>query len=253
MDLIPALAGLAKPPVIFLDYDGTLTPIVSDPRQAKLSPDIRDILARLAERTTVAILSGRDREDVKSLIGLNNLYYAGSHGFDMSGPGGFRCEFGAEFLPSIERAEQELLQELTQQHGISIERKKYAIAVHYRQASVDAAHHAGRVARQIAHHYDNLAFMPGKKIFELRPDMPWDKGRALLAILEARNIADATPVLIGDDTTDEDGFRVLKGQESGHNGIGILVTDTPRETLADYSLKDPEAVGTFLNKLCEAL
>ena len=74
--------------MVFLDYDGTLTPIVSDPDAATLSDHMRDAVGKLSDRATVAIVSGRAREKLRNFVQLPELYYAGSHGFDIDGPGG---------------------------------------------------------------------------------------------------------------------------------------------------------------------
>ncbi len=74
--------------VVFLDYDGTLTPIVSDPDAATLSDHMRDAVGKLSDKATVAIVSGRAREKLRNFVQLPELYYAGSHGFDIDGPGG---------------------------------------------------------------------------------------------------------------------------------------------------------------------
>ena len=73
---------------MFLDYDGTLTPIVSDPDAATLSDHMRDAVGKLSDKATVAIVSGRAREKLRNFVQLPELYYAGSHGFDIDGPGG---------------------------------------------------------------------------------------------------------------------------------------------------------------------
>src|SRR5262249_60058416 len=97
---------------IFLDYDGTLTPIVSRPEQATLSNSTRGVLRELSDAVPVAILSGRDLDDVRRLVGLDGIVYAGSHGFDIAGPRGLRKEVGTEFLPIIDLAEKELKEKL---------------------------------------------------------------------------------------------------------------------------------------------
>jgi alpha,alpha-trehalase len=83
----------------------------------------------------------------------------------------------------------------------------------------------------------------GKKVFEIRPKIDWDKGKAVLWILKALDLdtPDVMPFYLGDDTTDEDAFRALEGR-----GIGVLVTDTPRSTRASYTLKDTDDVREFL-------
>jgi len=97
-ELRDRLAG--KRPVVFLDYDGTLTPIVEDPRRATLSDEMRQAVKRLAKVIPTVIVSGRDLADVRALVGLDDLFYGGSHGFTMSGHGGWRdVAQSKEFLP----------------------------------------------------------------------------------------------------------------------------------------------------------
>ncbi len=126
-----------KKTALFLDYDGTLTPIVERPEQADLSPKMRAILKKLAGRCTVAIVSGRGLKDVQERVALEGLYYAGSHGFEIDGPGQerIRNEKGSEALPALNEAENELRRLLTDIQGALVERKKYSIAVHYRRVA----------------------------------------------------------------------------------------------------------------------
>ena len=84
---------------VFLDYDGTLTPIVSHPEDAWLPDSMRQTLRSLAARVPVAILSGRDLDDVRGRVLVDGIVYAGSHGFDIAGAGGLRRELGAAYLP----------------------------------------------------------------------------------------------------------------------------------------------------------
>src|SRR5205814_6313115 len=77
-----------KRPAVFLDYDGTLTPIRDRPEDAVISDSMREAVRRLAERVPVVVVSGRDRKVVQKLMGLDNLIVAGSHGFDIWSPTG---------------------------------------------------------------------------------------------------------------------------------------------------------------------
>jgi alpha,alpha-trehalase len=103
-----------KTPVIFLDYDGTLTPIVEDPAEAKISEKTRKIVMKLAENYSVSVISGRDLADVRNMVGIEDIAYAGSHGFDIVGPGGqYRDqERGKRFLPALDLAEKEMTRPL---------------------------------------------------------------------------------------------------------------------------------------------
>jgi alpha,alpha-trehalase len=237
-----------KRPAVFLDYDGTLTPIVDRPELAVLSEDMRAMVRGLAERCPVAIVSGRDRADVERLVGLDGLVYAGSHGFDIAGPVGLRKEHerAAAFLPALDRAEERLRREVAGIDGALVERKKFAIAVHYRLVADDQVARVESAVAAIAAEITDLRRTAAKKVFALRPRVDWDKGRAVLWLLTALGLDREVvlPLYLGDDDTDEDAFTALKGR-----GLGILVTEAEHPTAADYVLANTEEVGRFLGDL----
>jgi alpha,alpha-trehalase len=237
-------------PAIFLDYDGTLTPIVNTPEEALLPKRTRSILKRLSDRWFVAILSGRDLKDVRNMVGLDNMVYAGSHGFDVAGP---RDEYnqisrGDSFLPALKQAEEELDEAVRGMAGVRVERKHYAIAVHYRQADPDEVPALERAVNRIARRYAELRMSPGKKIFELRPDIDWNKGKALLSLIDTMHVdaSRVVPLYIGDDTTDEDAFKAIAGR-----GIGIVVGDGDRPSAARYRIDNTSEVADLLKSLAE--
>ncbi len=233
---------------ICLDYDGTLTPIVDDPQKAVLSEEMRRTLLSLADSFPVAVISGRDLQDVQNLVGIDSIFYAGSHGFDISGPGISHAgpEEGKKFLPALDRAEKEISRKMENISGAWVEKKKFSIAVHYRKVDPGETELVEQAVREVAGAHPELRQSGGKKIFELQPRMDWHKGKALMWILDRLGLdqPDVIPVFIGDDVTDEDAFKTLKDR-----GIGVAVMDPPRETEASCRLKDPEEVRFFLNKL----
>ncbi len=237
---------------VFLDYDGTLTPIVETPDKAVLSESTRETVTLLSRVCPVGIISGRDVADVKKLVGIDTLIYAGSHGFDISGPEGFSVEHGIgdEFLPVLDEAETQLKKLLSAIPKVLVERKKFAIAVHFRLVAPEKFAEIEEAVNQVHEQLPRLRKATGKMIFELQPAIDWHKGRALLSLLESLNLAGsgAIPLYIGDDVTDEDAFRVLRGK-----GIGIVVWDTPRSTAASFYLDDPEQVRIILERLYEFL
>jgi len=237
-------------PAIFLDYDGTLTPIVDDPTKAKLDEKTREVLQRISKHMFVAVISGRGLEDVRKMVGIDELSYAGSHGFEMSCGLGYFDEDDKkqQYLSTLEKAEQELGRATRDMQGIRIERKPYGIAIHYRGAVEREIPEVESLVDSLAERFSELKKISGKKIFELRPNVDWDKGKALQAMLGQFHVdcSRITPLYIGDDTTDEDAFRVL-----GDSGIGVLVSDEPRRTNARYILRDPSEVTIFLEKLAE--
>src|SRR5216110_3553904 len=107
LEHLQEITGGSGRAAVFLDYDGTLTPIVSQPEDAWLADSMRQALRELAARAPVAILSGRDLDDVRRRVDLDGIVYAGCHGFDIAGPG-FRREFGADYLVDLDMAEKEL-------------------------------------------------------------------------------------------------------------------------------------------------
>src|SRR6476661_9188587 len=199
-----------KRPAVFLDYDGTLTPIVSHPEDAWLSESMRQTLRSLAARVPVAILSGRDLDDVRGRVLVDGIVYAGSHGFDIAGAGGLRRELGTAYLPVLDKAETELREALDEIPGAQLERKHFSVAAHYRNVNENDAFRVALVMDGVAARHRELRRMDGKKVYELLPDIDWNKGKAALwlleTLLEGRN---ALPIYIGDDRTDEDAFRAL--------------------------------------------
>ena len=240
----------AKQPALFLDYDGTLTPIVARPELAVLDEAVRRTLVSLAARCPVAIVSGRDRADVQRLLGVDELIYAGSHGFDVRGPG-LRIEHGAGFVPDLDSAEAELRLSLAHIPGALLERKTYALAVHVRSLAPDIAVAAVEAVVDAAlSRHVRLRKGSGKMVFELLPRLDWHKGKAVLHILEALRLpaARVLPICIGDDRTDEDAFAALADR-----GVGILVAESPRSTAACYTLRNPDEVHRFLQYVAGAV
>ncbi len=247
-------ALVSKPLAVFIDYDGTLTPIVDRPELAQPLPATRAVLADLAEVCVVGIISGRGLDDVRAIVGVDNLWYSGSHGFDLCDPEGrrFEREDGGELLDALAHAADELDPAVAAIPEAWIERKRFAIAVHFRQ--IDDRHIPDLEAAVDSVVADHAALRKtgGKRIFEVRPDMEWDKGAALWSLFERAGLHTATalPIYLGDDETDEDAFAAIDG-----TGVGILVAEDEddRTTAAGYRLRDPDEVRVFLADLAGRL
>jgi alpha,alpha-trehalase len=246
LEHVPEIAARGGRVAVFLDYDGTLTPIVSHPENALLSDSMRQALQELTARAPVAILSGRDLDDVRRRVDVDGIIYAGSHGFDIAGPRGLRRQVATEYLPNLDTAEKELRELLDGIPGAQLERKRFSIAAHYRNVQENDVPAVERAVGEVAARHRELRRVAGKKVYELLPDIDWDKGRAMVWLLEMLGLerGNVRPIYIGDDRTDEDAFRALE-----QSGIGILVSEQSQPTAARYSLKDPAEVERFLRAL----
>lgn len=251
-ELDARLAG--RKPAVFLDYDGTLTPIVERPDLAVLSSEMRAIVTGLADRCPVCIVSGRDRPDVEKLVGIDNLIFAGSHGFDIASPDGraIQKEEGAEFADLLAEVTVWLHRIMDPIEGALVEPKKASVAAHYRLVAEDQRHKIKDVVEAILAEHENLKVTPGKMVYEVQPKLDWNKGKAVLYLLEALglNTPDVAPLYFGDDVTDEDAFKALAGR-----GIGVFVGEASdpevadRSTAADFKVKTPLEAGLLLDSL----
>ena len=253
LDHLDEIAGRGgRRPAVFLDYDGTLTPIVPRPEDAALAPQVRATVARLAALCPVAIISGRDLADVRMLVGVDGLVYAGSHGFDIAGPNGSTAGSSErdQYLPMLAQAEGALKDRLAEIGGAQLERKKYSVAVHYRNVAERDLPVIEAAVGDVLQRYPKLRDLPGKKVHDLQPRIDWDKGKALLHLLRTLDLdrPDVLPVYIGDDITDEDAFAALRGR-----GIGIVVRDELRPTVAQFAVDGPEEVHRLLEGLIDRL
>ena len=241
-----------KKTVFFLDYDGTLTPIVDRPQDAIVSKEMKDTVKRLSKKCQVFIVSGRYREDVRDLLGIKELLYAGSHGFDIQG-GDFSMVHpkAEEVIPVVAENIKRLESNLRGIEGLLIEKKKFSVAVHYRL--VDEDKYLSRIKQEveaIAKENVSLRLMIGKKVFELLPNIEWDKGKAIRWILEAMNMHwnDANIIYIGDDVTDEFAFRMIRTR-----GASLVVSEEEKISAADFRLNNPGEVRELFERFIEEI
>lgn len=239
-----------KKPVFFFDYDGTLASIVKDPGKAYISDTMRNKLADLAKEHSVSVVSGRDKSDIEDFVQLKEVIYAGSHGFRISGPDGLYMEQenAEELLPRLDQMEEELRVVLEQKmEGVQVERKYFAIAIHYRNAPSGTFKKIVNEVNRLIGNDPDFKKGRGKKILEIKPALDWHKGKALEWIMNHLDLSfpdESMPVYIGDDVTDEDAFRAL-----ADDGIGILVGKHSQLSAAKFHLDDVEQVEEFLEFL----
>lgn len=247
-------AGRARAGRLFLalDFDGTLAPIVPSPAEAALPAAARAALVSLAGRpdTDLAIVSGRALEDLCQRVGVADLYYAGNHGLEIEGPGIQEVHQEATSArPRIAACAAALRGRLAPLQGAVLEDKGLTLSIHYRMAPDSAtAERIRAVALEGCADVAGLRATEGKMVVEVRPDVDWDKGRAVRFLLETLGAAvpAAGPALfIGDDRTDEDAFRALDGR-----GDGVIVApNPPAHTAATAYLRSPAEVVRFLESL----
>jgi len=231
---------------VFLDFDGTLTPIVRHPSLVSLSDEMRHLLDLCSGRadTDVAVISGRALKDVMQKVDHPDLIYAGNHGLEIEGPG------IAPFRHPDSEHYQERVLELARQldamniEGAWAEVKGASLTYHYRQTSEELqAEAAARAFDKITE--AGLYARPALAAVEGRAPIGWDKGHAVLHILRERygpGWSEAIrPLYVGDDETDEDAFRALVGL-----GATFRVGPATTTTRARRRLSDVDAVRTLL-------
>ncbi|KAI4345227.1 hypothetical protein L6164_012369 [Bauhinia variegata] len=259
-------ASKGKQIVMFLDYDGTLSPIVDDPDRAFMSDAMRKTVRKVARCFPTAIVSGRCREKVYNFVRLAELYYAGSHGMDIKVPKPTRrsskyhkandnhavlFQPASEFLPVIDEVYQQLVEKTKSTPGAIVENNRFCVSVHFRCVDEKKWSELAHQVRSVLKEYPKLRLSQGRKVLEIRPTIKWDKGNALEFLLESLGFANCTdvfPVYIGDDRTDEDAFKKLRDRGQG---FGILVSKFPKDTSASYSLQEPDEVMDFLQRLVD--
>lgn len=255
IDRIPVLWGSRpyvirvmeeRTPIFFFDYDGTLSPIVSRPENALLPEKTKDLLSRLAKKRRMAIISGRDKEDVKARVGLSSVFYAGSHGFEIEDPSGQTHAFSErdELKKEISDVSSVLEESVNEIPGMEIEPKEYAVAVHYRNVKISHHSRVKSIVEEIVRSRPSLKISRGKNVLEVRSGEEWNKGKAMLWIAEEMGYKSEENVLIyvGDDLTDEDAFRIMPD-----GGISILVGDHGEVSFGDFRIHHFDEINRLLS------
>jgi trehalose-phosphatase len=240
--LLPARGGL----LLLLDYDGTLVPFRDDPKSALPGTDLVRLLARLTDDPDreVVIVSGRSADDLRRLFPATPCHLLALHGAEYVDPGGGYLE-RVDLAPCRARvleAAGACSIRLSSVPCVRIENKGAALALHTRTCDHDSEERARQLFREVALQATRggaLTIMEGSHVVELVPATA-NKGSGVLWLLE-RFGPSWFPVYIGDDTTDEDGFRALSDR-----GATIAVGPPGRTTAARHTLDDPAAVLRFL-------
>lgn len=235
---------------LFLDYDGTISPIAESPNKAVISRETRSLLKKLSlvPNRKVAIISGRALEDIKNKIGLKNLIYVGNHGLEIEGPKiRSRYLLAPGYRAIIRNIDNGLKNKLRMLKGVLVENKTVCINLHYRMAMKKDIQLIKALFQEVTLPYvvsKKIQIRSGKKMLEVRPPVNWNKGSVAMWLLARQRVFLKTksiiPIYIGDDSTDEDAFRALRKR-----GITIFV-GKPGPSSAKYYLKNTSEVIKFL-------
>ncbi|MBF0104576.1 MAG: trehalose-phosphatase [Deltaproteobacteria bacterium] len=234
---------------MFLDFDGTLSRLVADPDRARLLPGLKNILKKLARHPhiRIMIISGRSLADVRKRFGINNLIYAGNHGFEIYFKKRYLLRKGKKYRAIVSRASSLLKKQLRDIPGVIVEPKGLSVAVHFRNTPYSYLAVIKKTVEVISKSTgikNKLALTTGKKIFELRPHKNWNKGFAVRWVWQ-KMAPKACPIFIGDDVTDEDAFEALK-----KDGMTIRV-GKKQKSAALYYIKQTEDVVKTLSQIAQ--
>jgi trehalose-phosphatase len=248
------LAGV--PLVVMLDVDGTLAPIAPVFDQARVPVETQKVISSLVEQPSVhvALVTGRGGATAKRMVGVENLWVVGNHGFEIQGPNGedFADPNVATYRDVIATAAARLQPKISAMQGVIIENKAITLSVHWRLAPADIAPSLRNVVDEVANSL-GLRVTDGKRIFEIKPPALIDKGTAVLALAERlTNGGDGGSIVFaGDDVTDEDAIRALRAHHPRAVTIRVIGEENP-PTEAEFSVHGTEAMRQFLEELARS-
>ncbi len=236
--------------LLLSDYDGTLTPIASRPGKAILNNSVRILLRSISKKRhcKVGILSGRSLSQIKTLVGIKGIIYAGNHGCEIEDGAKVLLHPGTTGMkPVLRKISRALKKRFAGNKQLIIENKKLSLAFHYRLLKP-----AGKI-RQVKEAFAGITapyleerkieIMRGKKVLEVRPRAMINKGQALRWIVNRRRGGRPLVIYLGDDTTDEYAFSAL-----GRRDISIRV-GKKKKSKARYFLRNVGEVKKFLKML----
>lgn len=227
-DALPSPPNFLQRVTLLLDLDGTLVEVAARPDGVRVSKRLRYIMTRLSDRLgeRLAIVSGRPAGQVRTMFDGLTFAVAGSHGAELFWPDGRKLVSpllrGRDI---ILRATRELAGRFP---GVLVEDKPFGVALHYRLAP-DAQDKCHALAGQLAADH-GLALQPGKMVIELKLSTA-DKGVAVRNLMRETPMVGTSPIFVGDDDTDEAGFRAALDL----HGAGVRI-GAPAPTAAIYGL-----------------
>jgi trehalose 6-phosphate phosphatase len=241
-DLLAALAGLGEVErlLVALDFDGTISPIVAVPSDARPVPGVLELLRGLSDApgTRVVLISGRSRRDLATTSGAGDVAtLIGSHGQEI-GADLTLSEDEAVLLSDIRDAVGAAVAGIP---GVRVEDKPAGLAVHMRGCATADGERALDLVRGLADEMAGTFCLEGKLVIEMST-RPLDKGSALRTLIEAD--PERRVLFAGDDVTDESAMAVLRPQD-------IAIRVGPGPSLARYRVQDPGGMVEVLAKLAD--
>ncbi|HIJ61698.1 MAG TPA: trehalose-phosphatase [Rhodospirillaceae bacterium] len=232
----------------FLDLDGTLLDIAASPSHVDVPEGLVPTLSslRAAAHGALAVVSGRQVQQLRTLLEPLRPAAAGLHGLEIVTPDGLRHGTKKPLPPvgNLRRLLQEAVAEIP---GVEFENKGPALAIHYRQVP-SAFAQLRRIVDAAAVRHRGFELLEGKMVFEFRP-RDIHKGTAIREFMAIPPFAGRVPFFAGDDRTDEDGFRMV--HEMG--GLSVRVGDADQPTAAGHTIESPAALRLWLAEAAEML
>ena len=252
---IPDARLTGRPLLLMFDVDGTLAPITPHPSLARVPDETRRLVASMVTKPNVfvALVSGRAAHDARRLVGVERVWAVGNHGAEVMAPNG-DIEVDpdvASYAESIATAARTLAPLLAPLRGVLLENKVWTLSVHYRMADEGIVPPLRATVDGIVAQ-NGLRVTEGKKVLEIRPPVPIDKGTAVYRL--ARDLGalenGASVVFAGDDITDEDAFRRLRAQ---HPEAVTIHVGSQADTAAEFVVPDTDAVLELLRRIARHL
>ncbi len=236
--------------LLMLDFDGTLTPIVKNPQESYVSEELSKLLKDLKNFVKIAVISGRDVKDLIKRLSFNVDYFCGSHGLEIEGKDlHFKHPEVLKLKKIIDSIYKEIKKHFSNNPEIFIEKKTFSFVFHYRNVAGEKRKESMKRFLSIISYYFQqypIKIQKGKMVFEVLPDIDWDKGKAIIFIMKFLN-HQIYPIYVGDDQTDEYAFLTIK-----ENGLTVRIRHSKR-TSAKYFLTSYKEMPRFLKMLREAL
>ncbi|MCE5299411.1 MAG: trehalose-phosphatase [Spirochaetia bacterium] len=236
---------------VFFDFDGTLAPITKTPEMAEMPEITRRLLRRMlaVKGITIAIISGRSLADLKKKVGIDGIIYSGSHGSEIEGPDIRYSRYSGGGRRRIAAAKAYLKKKLDGINGVIFEDKGSSLAVHYRMADRTGAEAARSAVEQYLKNrliHGTLELKKGKKVCEIVLPGMMHKGDAVRWIMKRKGLDKGLVFYLGDDITDRDAFKELKGK-----GTAVYIGHKTSARYVSFYLKNIYETAIFIDMIIE--